>query len=452
MNTKLSICLAALLLIAGVTIAFKTSYNTVKKSSENQPSIEKKDHSRSARNQPNLSAGSFRFLQSVPDLDLNSPPTFSSIEDRTKHLTIAQIEDLLDKHTSHEGLTGWLRSALWAELGRRNHRPTIDALLTRLQNEESNRANFPDDQAIFAFLRGRTETLTEFDDNLDSVLEDFNNFAGARKSGYWRSPAVTRLFSQLTRIDPEAAWDLAHKNSLSENLHDNMPGLVDNSLVSSLTGFFQGLPSEELASSYLKKWQSALETPEAKKAYDTYQQQLNSRLSGFIAIPPEESIVTQAVASLARFNPEIAVAWLKEHEPNPEKPDYNRTHGMWRQLATNYPEQALEIFSREEYLDPRRANIGWMIQYNHSLLPDVIAETDKSSHQVQIIQSVLMSSGSNHVKDFFPTPDGPNRLPNFQQRRDYILEAIELGTYHEKQKESLIRSLNREFQHKLGKQ
>lgn len=294
------------------------------------------------------------------------------------------------------------------------------------------------------------ENLSGFDDNLDSVLEDLNNFASVRDSGYWRSPAVTRLFSRLTQIDPEAAWDLAHKNSLDDKLHDSIPGLVDNRLVSSLTGFFRVLPSEELASSYLKKWQSALETPEAKKAYDTYQQQMSSNLSGFIAIPPEETIISQAVASLARFNPEAAVTWLKEHEPNPDKPDYNRIHGMWRQLATNYPEQALEIFAQEEYLDPRRANIGWMIQSDHSLLPDAVAQTEKASHQVQIIQNVLMSAGSNHVKDFFPTPEGLNRLPNFQQRYDYLVEAINLGTYPERQKESLLKSLNREFRHKLG--
>jgi hypothetical protein len=66
------------------------------------------------------------------------------------------------------------------------------------------------------------------------------------------------------------------------------------------------------------------------------------------------------------------------------------------------------------------------------------------------MQSVIWSAGSDHVNDFFPTPEGPNRLPNFQQRYDFLIEGIEQGTFPEKQKESLLKSLENEFKGKLG--
>ncbi|MEN8784750.1 MAG: hypothetical protein ABF379_10330 [Akkermansiaceae bacterium] len=452
MNIRFFIGLALILLIGGAIIALKK--HTFR---ENPPPAGPRTTSNtpdpgSKRSFKNIADKNLQTLQEIPNLNLSSAPTFSSIESRTKRLTIAQIEALLDEHTSHEGLAGWLRSALWAELGRRNHRRLFDKLVASLAGGQSGTSSFATDQALFAFLRGRAEMLNSFDDSLSSIFQDLNNISANNKSGYWKPHTITFLFSKLTAIDPDAAWDLLHDTPLEKETSDPPLGLFDNDHVASLSGFFQALPTEELATSYLKKWQPTLETPNVKKAYENYQTQINSRLSGFIAVPPEETIISQALASLARFNPEAAVTWLKEHEPNPEKPDYNRVHGMWRQLATHHPEQATRIFSQEQYLDPRRANIGWMIQFDYSLLPEAITQTEKASHQTQIIHSVLSSSASNHVNDFFPTPDGPNRLPNFQQRHDYLLEAINLGTYHEKQKESLLKSLAREFSQKLGTQ
>ena len=166
-------------------------------------------------------------------------------------------------------------------------------------------------------------------------------------------------------------------------------------------------------------------------------------------IPPEEAILKHALASLARFNPEAAVAWLAEHQVDPNKPDYYRIHGMWRELATQYPEQAFEIFSREEFVDARRSNASTLIRNDFSLAPGIIQKTEKSSHQAQILNSVISSGSSTHVYDFFPTPEGNNRLPDFQGRYKSLLEAINHGSYPERQREVLIRSLDRNFQKKL---
>lgn len=452
MKFKIYLGITLSLVAASIFVAIRSTWACNDQASETgQPESEGK-RAISNRSQLDQKAGSFRFLESVPGLDINSPPTFASIEARAAHLDIAQIETLLNQHTSHEGLSGWLRSALWAELGRRNHRPSIDTFLTKLEISEKQKTNFAHDQAIFAILRGRIETISSLENDLSPVIEDMNSFTSAREVGYWRSRSVTHLFAKMTQIDHSAAWDFVHNNPLNAAIHNQMPGVYDNKHVAPLAGFFRSLPSEILASTYLQKWQPALEAKEATAAYDNYRKQLESTLSGIILTPPGEAIISHALASLARFNPEAAVDWLNQHEPNPDKPDYNRPHAMWRQLATHHPAQALEIFSREEFINPRRGNIGWLIQNDYTLLPNAVTETEKFSHQTQIIQSVLMSAASTHVNDFFPTPGGPNRLPDFQKRHDSLLEAIKRGTYHEKQKESLLRSLKREFAGKVGVQ
>jgi len=395
---------------------------------------------------------SLRYLKSIPAMDVNNPLPFSEIQRRTRDLSLEEIQALLAEHTSHYSTTGWLRSALWAELGHRNHRQSFDELLANLDGKDPGTAAFANDQAAFAFLRGRSESLTSID-GANSVFEDINTLAAGTQSRHWQSRTIAHLFKKLASIDHQAAWELTQKSPLTETEHAGhigLIGLIDTSQTSALNGFFHSLPSEKLARQYLEKWQPALETPEARKAYQTYQTQLNSRSSGFIVTPPNETIISHALSALARFDPDAATEWLTKHQADPEKPDYNRAHSVWRQLATHHPDDALEIFSRPENIDIRRSSIGWLIENDYSLLPDIISQTDNARHQSQIIQSILSSSGSDHVKDFFPTPEGPNRLPNFQQRHKFLLEAINLGTYPERQREIHLKSLAREFKSKLS--
>ena len=170
MNIRFFISLALILLIGGAIIALRK--HTFR---ENPPPAGPRTTSNtpdpgSKRGLKNIAAKNLQTLQEIPNLNLSSAPTFSSIESRTRRLTIAQIEALLDEHTSHEGLAGWLRSALWAELGRRNHRRLFDKLVASLAGGQSGTSSFATDQALFAFLRGRAEMLNSFDDSLSSIF------------------------------------------------------------------------------------------------------------------------------------------------------------------------------------------------------------------------------------------------------------------------------------------
>lgn len=448
MNSKLSVILAGVLGLAGIVLLID---RTGTDSSDPELSTRTpREGGGPPRRQGRSAEERMSYLKSLPGLDLNSAPSFASIESQVRGLTNDQIHQLLEENTSHEGLSGWLRSALWAELGRRNDRESFEMLLGQLGKEDDGPGAFASDQAVFAFIRGRTESLKEFDETVDDIVDDIGVFAKKTKSHHWMSKAISVFFDKLARMDHELAWDLASGPCFEEGFEGVLAGFHDPGQTAAISGFVGALSSQEQVQSYFEEWEGVLDTPTYRKAYEAYQKQIHSHLSGFIAVPPEERMLSNALASLARFDPEKALAWLKENEMNPEKPDYNRIHGMWRQLATEHPQEALEILAREEYADARRANLSWLLIEDFSLTPDAIAATPEASHQVQILGDVIRSAASNHVKDFMPTPEGPNRLPNFQERYDDILEAIELGTHSDKQKERLQVRLEKEFQGKLN--
>ena len=56
---------------------------------------------------------------------------------------------------------------------------------------------------------------------------------------------------------------------------------------------------------------------------------------------------------------------------------------------------------------------------------------------------------SNHENDFFPAPGLPNRLPNFQERYECLLEAVEAGDFRSGKKVSLLRNLYANFRFKV---
>jgi hypothetical protein len=52
---------------------------------------------------------------------------------------------------------------------------------------------------------------------------------------------------------------------------------------------------------------------------------------------------------------------------------------------------------------------------------------------------------SNSEHDFFPAPGLPNRLPNFQERYECLLEAVEAGDFRSGNTGSVLGSLYAAF-------
>jgi hypothetical protein len=272
MKSVIALIFAAALLIAGAIIILTKDDPAPDEGPKSTQVHSQTSTSRSARPARPSSEKPFRFLKSLPSLPLSEAPGFAQVQARTKNLSIEQIQTLLAENTSHEGLSGWLRSALWAELGLRNHRKSFEKIIARLKGLEDNGASFASDQEIFAFLRGRTESLTAFDPSVSSLFEDLDTLISTKRTGHWHTRTYEHLFHKLALLDHATAWKLTQDHVL--DLDTDLPGLITNSLSSKLAGFFSCLPTEELATGYIEKWQPALETPEVRKAYEIHQTQI----------------------------------------------------------------------------------------------------------------------------------------------------------------------------------
>jgi len=65
------------------------------------------------------------------------------------------------------------------------------------------------------------------------------------------------------------------------------------------------------------------------------------------------------------------------------------------------------------------------------------------------LRDSMLELDSNSELDCFPAPGLPNRLPNFQERYECLLEAVEAGNFPAGQRRSLLSSLYQNFRHRV---
>ena len=76
----------------------------------------------------------------------------------------------------------------------------------------------------------------------------------------------------------------------------------------------------------------------------------------------------------------------------------------------------------------------------------IIANHDR---RAEALRDSLMINASEHVRDFFPAPDQPNRLPDFQAHYQAILAALEAGNFETERKKSLLNSIDSQLETKV---
>ena len=123
--------------------------------------------------------------------------------------------------------------------------------------------------------------------------------------------------------------------------------------------------------------------------------------------PGDEYVAAGAALALAEHDVEGAVAWLSTHGPGDDADRRSRTYEMLREWAGAHPAEALRLI-------------------------DSMLELD-----------------SNSELDCFPAPGLPTRLPNFQERYECLLEAVEAGNFPAGQRRSLLSSLYQNFRHRV---
>lgn len=424
MRTSLVIFAATLLVIA-VFLATQSG-----SSSPSSPTPNSTPPKNSQSRRTTSPKDSLKFLRSLTNLDYNQAPTFAQVEARAGNLSDKEIFALLEDLDSSGNFAIWLRSALWAELGRRNHPDALPLLIDQADDTEF--SIDARDQAAFAFFRGRIDSFHDFNALRNQLIPELNHFTDQDITSDWRSRTIKTLFKKLASLDRTATWDLVKQTDSDE--HSDTPHSLrfthgDNQ--SPLIGFFESLASKELVQSYLTEWQPTVETPEYRKKVNEYLHPTPThdelRVSfRIMRLPPDkENLVHHHLAALARFDPLASLQWVATHQASPNRPDQQRIANMWKVLAHSYPDDAFSALSNpsiSEYNFELAIALG---ARDFSRIPQIINALPDPAIQGQVLNRLTDRATNLRYIDNFPTPEGPNRIHNYPQRRESLLNAID---------------------------
>lgn len=119
--------------------------------------------------------------------------------------------------------------------------------------------------------------------------------------------------------------------------------------------------------------------------------------------------------SMARFDLEAAVGWLKENGPGGKSGFTSRRSKILSAWAAENPEQAMELIGNSDY---HQASLGrGIIQGDPSLAADLMERIDDHGTRARSLVTTFHDLNSNYVQDYFPFPGGRNRLPPSRYRR-----------------------------------
>ena len=121
---------------------------------------------------------------------------------------------------------------------------------------------------------------------------------------------------------------------------------------------------------------------------------------------------------------------------------------MLREWASAHPAEALKSIEDERFQNLTASLAYGAIMGDPGIATAVMQAMDDHGERASVLLSAN-AQGSNHVFDLFPVPGQPNRLPNFRERYECLLEAVEAGSFRPGQKRAQLSSLYQEFRHKL---
>lgn len=259
-------------------------------------------------------------------------PTFRTVQSVARLISIEELVQLIDKFdgSMHDGIEGWLRAALWAELGRRSPELGSELLRNRFplkvapvdpsdpfaeiegspeevtgyqaRLKEFQGAEMEANLAAFAYFRGRLEASDLSPASLEPLIRDFAKTARTISNEGWSSRVDETLFRMLSRENPELAWSLLPGPARESPLARHRQFFT----YASFDGFFGGLRTKKEAELYASRWQAFWESPEVKANYSkegNLSEQWHYRAFG---------IALTIASALARFDHDAAVRWAEQ--------------------------------------------------------------------------------------------------------------------------------------------
>lgn len=272
-----------------------------------------------------------RFRDWATDRTLTFP-AFRTVQSVARSIATEDLVPLIDEFdgSMHDGIEGWLRAALWAELGRRSPELGAELLRSRFplkdapvdpsdpfseiegrpedvadyqtRLEEFQASEKEANLAAFAYFRGRLEASDLSPSSLEPLIRDFAETARTISNEGWSSRVDETLFRMLSRENPELAWSLLPGPARDSPLARHRQFFT----YASFDGFFGGLGTKKEAELYASRWQAFWESAEVKANYSKegyLSEQWHYRAFG----------IAQTIASaLARFDHDAAVRWAAQ--------------------------------------------------------------------------------------------------------------------------------------------
>ena len=369
-------------------------------------------------------------LREILEADATHAPDLEAMDNLARRLSDEELQELILEvgFGTQIGVEGWVRSALYAEWGRRDPQ----AALARLRYAKDIDASvWATQQALFAVYRGWAEI-----DPAAAVLELRNDNPIIEVSGqrlhmtdcHWIVPAYAELFRRLVAVDPEAAWS-------------QLP--TSEERLSALAGIFQGAPSERQLRAHIDRWIGEWNTAAELPSQVIFEALMENGGPDPVLIPENEQVVRQAALALARFDLEAAEEWIRTEGPGGDRHRQTRRNTLVRDWSVEFPDRAMDYLDSDDRA--RIAIARAIIETDTGNAMPVMETLPDEGDRARALMHAITGLGVNDVLDYFPTTAGRNILPDFNRRYQDLADAIEAGNFSESHATSLRGALNRSF-------
>lgn len=364
-------------------------------------------------------------LQELMRLRPDGVMRFEDVERWVKALSddeLALIADGLDFDDA-DGYEGWVRSAIFAEWGRRDP-GAAQALLQ--EHPLGQERNFAIEQAWFAVYRGWAETDLEAAYEALLAMGNTSSWPGAAA---WKK-AREMMFRQFTHRHGVDAWERVQAVGLSDE--------------DALRGYFLGQPPKNLQAA-LDLWRTQHWVPTKKSEGDT-----GSLGSRFVVHFSKVDQIAQAGAlTMAQHDLGAALAWLEEG------PGQYRNHrqvlNVLRLWAKNSPDEAQALLP--DYLSQ---NVDWGVALAQGILAQdasrastVLSLVPNAAHGEVLLHGVG-TGGQPDEESYFPEPHRRNHLPHYVEQYRSLRNGIALADLSEELAQDLKVTLNHEFRERVS--
>lgn len=382
-------------------------------------------------------------LLALIDCPPEEAPDFGEIDRLVSRLSDRELWELIEtsKHQAALSVGGWVRSAAFTELGRRDGPGLLDRLVADQFGKDSPELGPP---AFYSLFRGwgERDPQAAFEKlmalpHLYDVLEPepSKTTIGMEQ---WRSEAFTEIAASWIRLDPDAAL-------ISLRLHDAYPDYRP----ATWEGILRATEDPTQLKSRLHEWAAVAGQLRAGRSFNISLEQSSfdpspSTLRLRVADDLEVRLTTgMGALNLGSHGLEEAAHWLENEGP---KGIPNRTglvQHMLNHHAQRQPDEALRMLQNGH---EHAAFIGGgIIWANPERALEVVEAMKGQAELGDALYYGINQQGQPRAQWNYPAPDRVNRLDDWDNRYQLLEAALDAADLPEERRSQLQKQLGEEF-------